>query len=101
MATITRTSINNMPNAVAGPGVSGVPSSSLEQTLAKRTKKRRRTRNILLIVGGVALILIIIAVASGGKEKAITVQTEKASTHTITEIVQATGKIQPEVQVKI
>lgn len=87
-----------MPAAGAN-GASAQP--VLNQTLEARRKKRRRTRTILMIAGGVVLIMIIVALATGGKEKPITVQTEKVGRHTITEVVQATGKIQPEVQVKV
>jgi HlyD family secretion protein len=76
--------------------------SPIEANLAaQRKKKKRRTRTILIVACSVVGLLIIIALATGGKENVITVQTEKAAAHTITEVVQATGKIQPEVQVKV
>lgn len=75
--------------------------AALATSLAKSQKKRRQRRNILIIAGGVVLVLVIVGIASSGKEKPITVQTEKVSQRTITEVVQATGKIQPEVQVKV
>jgi len=53
------------------------------------------------LTGGLVLLIVIIALAAGGKKQAISVQTEKVDRHTITEVVQATGKIQPEVQVKV
>src|SRR6266508_4212210 len=74
---------------------------ALAASLAKSQKKRKQRRNILIVAGGIVLVLAIIGIASSGKEKAIAVQTEKVSRHTITEVVQATGKIQPEVQVKV
>jgi HlyD family secretion protein len=87
---------------VAAGTPNGTPMNpQLSASLAKSQKKRKQRRNILIIAGGVVLVLAIIGIASSGKEKPITVQTEKVSRHTITEVVQATGKIQPEVQVKV
>jgi HlyD family secretion protein len=101
MATLTRNNIT-MSDAVAGPGMTDHPASlsPLERALVTR-KKKRRTRTILSILGGFIVLMVIIVVATNGKEKATVVQTEKAARHTITEVVQATGKIQPEVQVKV
>ncbi len=90
---------STMSNTTASP--SGATLTPLEASLAKRKNKRKRSRNIALIVGGILALVIIIAIATGGKEKPISVQTEKVARHTITEVVQATGKIQPEVQVKV
>jgi HlyD family secretion protein len=65
----------------------------------KKKKKRNRLIWISLIV--LVVVIVVLAVVRGGKEKAITVQTEKAGYRTITEIVQATGKVQPEYKVKV
>ena len=51
---------------------------------------------LLLIGGGVGAYF-----KSKGGEKAAAVTTDKAVTRTITQLVNATGKIQPEVEVKI
>jgi HlyD family secretion protein len=64
-------------------------------------KKSRRTLFVVLIV------LVLIAVIGGAiaaskkKDVGVAVTTEKAVTKTITQLVNATGKIQPEVEVKI
>ena len=68
---------------------------------APQKKKSRRTLFIVLI----ALVLIAVVgaaiAASKKKDPATVVVTEKAITKTITQLVNATGKIQPEVEVKI
>jgi HlyD family secretion protein len=62
-----------------------------------------RSRRTLIIAIAVAVILIgvVAAVASRRGEKPIPVTTEKALRKDITQLVTATGKIQPEVEVKI
>jgi HlyD family secretion protein len=86
----------------AGGTPTGVKSKVPTADIVARSKQRKRRKKIVLwsvlvlVVLGVALMLL-----TSGKEEAITVQTEKVSTRTITEVVQATGKIQPEVQVKV
>jgi HlyD family secretion protein len=69
--------------------------------MAERVK---RSRKKLLIFSGIALVivgLIVWKVIESKREKPILVTTEKAFRTNITEIVTATGKIQPEVEVKI
>jgi HlyD family secretion protein len=63
---------------------------------------KKSTRNILIIVGAL-IVLGIIAKSAGwlGKKPGIEVAVEKASNRSITEVVSANGKIQPEVEVKI
>ncbi len=63
---------------------------------------KKSTRNILIIVGAL-IVLGIIAKSAGwlGKKPGIEVAVEKASKRSITEMVSANGKIQPEVEVKI
>src|SRR6266511_3826560 len=64
-------------------------------------KSKKRNRIIF------ALVLALVAGAAGGwiywrkREKPIVVQTEKAARRNLTELVVATGKIQPVVQVVI
>jgi HlyD family secretion protein len=67
----------------------------------KIKKKKRRNRIIWISLGALVVLIIALVIIRGGKEKAVSVQTEKVSTRTITEVVQATGKIQPETSVKI
>jgi HlyD family secretion protein len=71
--------------------------------LAVPPKKRRSRRKRYIIFGslGFILLLIIGSVISGKREKPIPVTTEKAVRKTIVQTVSATGKVQPEVEVKI
>lgn len=64
---------------------------------------KKKTRNIILISVGVLILFSIIAKKAGwiGKEVGFEVNTQKAELKTITETVSASGKIQPEVEVKI
>lgn len=61
----------------------------------------KSNRKLLLIVGSVIVVLLIVAVVSGRRNQLPTVETEVVSRQTITETVTASGKIQPEVEVKI
>ncbi len=66
-----------------------------------RKKKSRRTL-IIVLVSLLLLVVIGLAIAkSRKKEVGIQVTTEKAMVKTITHLVTATGKVQPEVEVKI
>ncbi|MBC8044892.1 MAG: efflux RND transporter periplasmic adaptor subunit [Rhizobacter sp.] len=74
-----------------------------DSSIAPVPKKKSR-RNLYIIVGIATVIIIGVIVflaGRGNKEKPVMVTTEKAFTKTITQIVSATGKIQPEVEVKI
>jgi HlyD family secretion protein len=65
-------------------------------------KKRSRKRLWITLIIAVAVIgMTVASVAQKRREKPIMVTTEKAVRKTITELVTATGKIQPEVEVKI
>jgi HlyD family secretion protein len=66
-------------------------------------KKRRLRWRRYIIFGsiGLILLLIIFAVIASKREKPIPVTTEKAVRKTILQTVSATGKIQPETEVKI
>jgi HlyD family secretion protein len=71
-------------------------------TSAPATRKRRsRKKRYLLIAGGVLLLWVIVASILGRREKPIPVTTEKAERRNIVQTVSATGKIQPENEVKI
>src|SRR5436190_12057392 len=64
--------------------------------------KRSRKKLFFLIGGAVVVVLILTAMVAGRKhEKPIMVTTDKAFRKTVTQLVTATGKIQPEVEVKI
>jgi HlyD family secretion protein len=76
--------------------MTAVPLSSLN--------KPKRSRKKLYWIIAIVVVIAIAAVAAGmaGKrEKPILVTTDKAFRKTITQLVTATGKIQPEVEVKI
>ena len=66
-------------------------------------KKRRqgRRRKILFGSAGAVLLLIVALIVAGKREKPIPVTTEKAVRRTILQTVSATGKVQPEIEVKI
>src|SRR5499427_9196088 len=68
---------------------------------AVKKRRSRRKRKIVFACAGAALLLIIGLVLAGKREKPIPVTTEKAVRRTILQTVSATGKIQPETEVKI
>jgi HlyD family secretion protein len=70
-------------------------------TLTPRKRRSRRRRYIIFGAVGLVLLWIIVASILGRREKPIPVTTEKAVRKTIVQTVSATGKIQPEVEVKI
>jgi len=72
----------------------------LARDAAKKRRQRRR-RKILFGSAGAVLLLIIALIIAGKREKPIPVTTEKAVRRTILQTVSATGKIQPETEVKI
>jgi len=61
----------------------------------------RRRRNIIFSSAGAVLLLIVGLIVASKREKPIPVVTEKAIRRTILQTVSATGKIQPETEVKI
>jgi len=66
-------------------------------------KKRRwsRRRKIIFGVIGVLVLWMVVSYILGKREKPIPVTTEKAVRKTIVQTVSATGKVQPETEVKI
>ncbi|MDT8323866.1 MAG: efflux RND transporter periplasmic adaptor subunit [Bacteroidota bacterium] len=69
--------------------------------MAKNGKNRKK-KIIIFSALGVLVVIIIVAVIIGSKkDDIIVVQTEKVERRTITQVVEATGKIQPQTQVKI
>ncbi|MCX6120211.1 MAG: efflux RND transporter periplasmic adaptor subunit [Ignavibacteriales bacterium] len=64
-------------------------------------KKKKKKIIIFSIIGVVIIVLGVLVFLGSRRETIITVQTEKVQRRTITQIVSATGKIQPETQVKI
>jgi HlyD family secretion protein len=77
-----------------------LPASS---TASQGAKKRRSRRRRYIIFGSIGLVLLFIigSVVASRREKPIPVTTEKALRKTILQTVSATGKIQPEIEVKI
>ncbi|MBL0342167.1 MAG: efflux RND transporter periplasmic adaptor subunit [Bacteroidetes bacterium] len=65
--------------------------------------KKNNLVKYLLIGGGLLLLLLVVARKAGwiGEEDNIKVTSEKVTSETITETVSASGKVQPEVEVKI
>jgi len=64
----------------------------------------KKSKKKLFIFGGLGLLLLVIlllVVFSGNKEDIVTVQTEKVEKRNVTQVVSATGKINPVYQVKI
>src|SRR6266436_5985510 len=74
--------------------------TSVEPTGARKRKARRR-RYIIFGSIGILVLWIIVAIIRSKMEKPIPVTTDKAVRRTILQTVSATGKIQPETEVKI
>src|SRR5881398_3397736 len=75
-------------------------SPPLAHDAAKKRRLRHR-RTIIFGSAGAVLVLIIALIVASKREKPIPVTTEKAVRRTILQTVSATGKIQPETEVKI
>src|SRR5712691_9988269 len=73
------------------------------ETGSKVERKRRSTRKRQIIIGVVGLLVLwlIVSILLSKREKPIPVTTEKAVRKTILQTVSATGKVQPETEVKI
>lgn len=69
--------------------------------MATNGKKSKKKLIIFSVIGVVLVVLVLLVILGSKRDTVITVQTEKIQRRTITQIVSATGKIQPEVQVKI
>lgn len=63
----------------------------------------KKTYKYLIIIGVALILLLVIARKAGwiGEDDNIKVSSEKVTTETITEVVTASGKVQPEVEVKL
>lgn len=68
-------------------------------------KKRKKKKPVKWIVIGIVTLIIILLIGNNagwiGKEREVLISTDEAAIRTITEIVTASGKIQPETEVKI
>jgi HlyD family secretion protein len=70
--------------------------------MANGNNKKLKKRIIVFSIIGVVLVALTLLVVLGSRRETVyTVQTEKVERRTIVQMVTATGKIQPEVQVKI
>jgi HlyD family secretion protein len=70
--------------------------------MANNNKRKSKKRLFIFSGMGVVLVVLVLLVVLGSKrDPIITVQTEKVTKRTITQIVSASGKIQPEVLVNI
>lgn len=67
----------------------------------KKVKKKKKKIILYSIIGVIILLIIIAVVVSSGKEKLVTVQTEKVIKRNITQVVTGTGVIQPVTKVDI
>src|ERR1035437_6611781 len=70
-------------------------------TAAPKKRPSRRKRYIIFGSIGLLLLWIVVSIILGKREKPIPVTTEKAIRKTIVQTVSATGKVQPETEVKI
>src|SRR5213594_1721177 len=73
------------------------------ETAPKVARKRRSTRKRKIIIGvvGFFVLWLIVSILLSKREKPIPVTTDKAVRKTILQTVSATGKVQPETEVKI
>ncbi|MGA9117834.1 MAG: efflux RND transporter periplasmic adaptor subunit [Bacteroidota bacterium] len=70
--------------------------------MASNGKKSKKKKILIFSILGVVVIALVIIVFMGSKkEPIVAIQVEKVTSRTITQVVTATGKIQPEVQVQI
>src|SRR6267378_2315314 len=73
------------------------------ETAPKVARKRRSARKRQIIIGAIGFLVLwlIVSILWSKREKPIPVTTEKAVRKTILQTVSATGKVQPETEVKI
>lgn len=69
--------------------------------MSRSGKKSKKKIIIVTVIVGVLAALVLVVLLGSKKENIVAVQVEKVMRHTITQVVTATGKIQPEIQVKI
>jgi HlyD family secretion protein len=90
-----------MHQPLASPPATATPGPPVPTVASPRRRKSRRRRKILIGIGALLLLCIIGAIINSKREKPIPVTTDKATRRTIVQTVAATGKIQPETEVKI
>ena len=70
-------------------------------------KKKNATRRLLIIIGGIVILLVILGVVAkatglvGQQEQATNVETATVEVRDLTQVVTASGQVQPEIEVKI
>ncbi len=70
-------------------------------------QKKSATRRILFIIIGLIILLVAVGAIGkatgvfGSRDKGVEVETAKAERRTITQVVTASGKVQPEIEVKL
>lgn len=69
--------------------------------MANGKKKSKKKLFIFGGLGALLLVVVLLVILGGSKEEIISVQTEKVAKRTITQVVSATGKINPVFEVKI
>ena len=79
------------------------PTNQPAATLRPAPPKKKSNRTLIWVLVAVGLLItgLVVVAASRRKESGIQVSTEKAVVKTITHLVTATGKVQPELEVKI
>ncbi len=91
-----------MQQTLSRPAASTAPAEPAPVSpLASKKKRSRRRRYLIIGIVGLLVAWLVISIINGKREKPLPVQTEKAIRRTIIQTVSATGKIQPEVEVKI
>jgi HlyD family secretion protein len=90
-----------MHQQVTSPPAAATAGPPGPTVVSPRRRKSRRRRKILIGIGALLLLWIIGAIINSKREKPIPVTTDKATRRTIVQLVSATGKIQPETEVKI
>lgn len=90
-----------MHQHAASPPITETARPPMVAGVSPRRRKSRRRRKILFGIGALLLLWIIGAIINSKREKPIPVTTDKATRRTIVQLVSATGKIQPETEVKI
>ena len=76
----------------------------IESPLRPPTVKPKKSRKKLYVILGIVAVIVIAVgggVAKNRGDRPITVTTERAVTKTLTQLVSATGRVQPEIEVKI
>lgn len=67
------------------------------------TQKKNTTKRLLIGLGGALIVLVVVLaiLGGGGDEEGIAVETAPVEVRTVTQTVTASGKVRPEVEVKI